>query len=89
MKEGEKRISIAASNELQEPEILNLEFEMVGKVSGVKIDDFQKITRKEELKHFEITFDLLGHIVVWLLILKMVWLEAMDMNLFAANGNLM
>ena len=49
MKEGEKRISIAASNELQEPEILNLEF-----------DDFQKITRKEELKHFEITFDLLG-----------------------------
>ena len=60
MKEGEKRISIAASNELQEPEILNLEFEMVGKVSGVKIDDFQKITRKEELKHFEITFDLLG-----------------------------
>ena len=38
----------------------NFQFEIVGKVRGAKIDDFQIITSKEQKKDFEITFDSIG-----------------------------
>ena len=38
----------------------NLTFEIVGKVTNIKIDDFQLITSKEQPKNFEITYDSLG-----------------------------
>ena len=38
----------------------NLEFEIVGKVRGITIDDFQIITNKEQKKEFEITFESIG-----------------------------
>ena len=38
----------------------DLTFEMVGKVRGPIIDDFQIISNKEQSKEFEITFDALG-----------------------------
>ena len=37
-----------------------LTFEMVGKVQGPMIDDFQIISNKEQLKKFEITFESIG-----------------------------
>ena len=38
----------------------NLTFEMVSKVKGPKIDDFQIITNRKQPKMFEITFESLG-----------------------------
>ena len=38
----------------------DLTFEMVGKVRGPIIDDFQIISNKEQSKEFEISFDALG-----------------------------
>ena len=38
----------------------NLTIEMVSKVKGPKIDDFQIITNRKQPKMFEITFESLG-----------------------------
>ena len=38
----------------------NLTFEMVGKVKGPLIDDFQIISNKEQEKDFEISFESIG-----------------------------
>lgn len=40
--------------------IYNMTFEMVAKVTGVKIDDYQIITNKEKPKEFEISFESVG-----------------------------
>ena len=40
--------------------IFNMTFEMVAKVTGALIDDYQLITNKEQSKEFEITFDSVG-----------------------------
>ena len=38
----------------------NMTFEMVAKVTGAIIDDYQLITNKEQNKEFEISFDSVG-----------------------------
>ena len=40
--------------------IFNMTFEMVAKVTGAIIDDYQLITNKEQTKEFEISFDSVG-----------------------------
>ena len=40
--------------------IFNMTFEMVAKVSGAIIDDYQIITNKEKSKEFEISFESVG-----------------------------
>ena len=51
---------MVAKNDLEESESFDLEFEIVGKVTGVKINDFQIITVKEQMKEFEVSFESFG-----------------------------
>ena len=51
---------MVAKNGLQESVFFDLEFEIVKKVTGVKINDFQIITVKEQMKEFEISFESFG-----------------------------
>ena len=60
MQEGDHNVTVMARNELQEDIEYHLQFEIVGKVRGVRIDDFQIITSKEQRKEFEISFESIG-----------------------------
>ena len=52
-------VSVIASN-AYESFTQVLSFEMVGKVKGPLIDDFQIISNKEQEKEFEISFESIG-----------------------------
>ena len=60
LKEGEYNITVIAKNSLDVEAKLILGFEIVGKVRGIKIDDFQIITTKKQTKDFEISFESVG-----------------------------
>ena len=58
--EGFHNVTIIARNKVQGPVLYHLFFEMVGKVKGAKIDDLQKVTSKDELKTFDVSFETAG-----------------------------
>ena len=59
VQEGVMNVTVIATN-VFEVFTYDLTFEMVGKVRGPIIDDFQIISNKEQSKEFEISFDALG-----------------------------
>ena len=59
VQEGVMNVTVIATN-IFEVFTYDLTFEMVGKVRGPIIDDFQIISNKEQTKEFEISFDALG-----------------------------
>ena len=73
-------VSVIASNVFESFTHV-LTFEMVGKVQGPLIDDFQIISNKEQLKEFEITFESIGSGTCMMLDFKdgtqKVWVETL------------